>query len=623
MADFILILSGAGCGKTSFIIKEVEKIIEEEKNKKILIITYTNSCKQEIENRLKYSIEVTTFHSLGNRILNSNKNFSDHNHLDILCNNTGLIYSEEFNNYYNYILSHTPFDYEEYMLEIRKLFPFFEEKIDLSSIDLNLYFSKNGELRKKNINKEIDNLEWNKEKDRIKKYFNELNYQNNLLYLNYFLIIEKKREELNLFTYHHMILEIYKTKEEFLLRILNYYDYIFIDEIQDFSHIQFKIIEDLVKEMVFCNKKKIFVVGDVNQSIFSFLGANENNFYKFIENIKKIKLLNFSEISLNKTYRFGGEILQLVNEKFFTHKSDKKEGEIKLFPLYEKKSFMMNEILSILKKIPEKETILFLFQKRSFLSQEIEEFLHLNGFSASIERKIFKNSKILEDFFSLIKFILIKDEYFLLVWLTGGMINIKEPNLFDLCNKYKNEIWIGLQKEYLFLMEIQTLQLLMETKFLNDFLCIFNKSILKQNFLNYYGTEGELFLLSLEEIKLDVSLFHILYLENIDLWFCQNGIIKYSTIHNAKGTEADHVFILDSNLCPNKNNIFLYNNFPFYNFYFTNEIFFEDKEFKNLLYVSITRSKKYLYIFAYDTNKNSINKNSLYSLISDFKNKKE
>jgi superfamily I DNA/RNA helicase len=610
---FKFVSAGAGCGKTKFIIDSIEKISSAAR---VLVITYTNSCVEEINERLKSTnnkkVNVCTFHAICHKFVKSNKIFTESNSLDILGDYININITPEFENFYNYFLCHTPFNEKEYLKKLKETFPGEEFKEPLEE-NLSDFFTNEGCLRNKPP-LHVDNKKaWMEKFIIVKDHFNALNYKYNLQYLEYFKAIEETRKLLNLYTFHHMILEVLTDISEFIMYILEEYDHIFIDEVQDLSHIQFQIVKEIAEEIVALENKTLTVVGDKHQSIFSFQGANIANFNEFISYIKKIPGLSFEEIQLQKTYRFGGEILDFVNNNFHSHESIKLEGQMTLHPLSIDNYSLISAICHIINNIPSKETILVLFQKRSnFINQLQEQVEKITGFKVQIHKKIFHQNNMLEDFFNLIEFILTRNEYYLVKWIMGGMIYISEPEFFNFCRTYKDKLWNNLIISYGELKEVECLKILINDDSCEYFFNIFLSSILYENFIHNYGKDAVVFIGEINKIiSPSMNLYSLLTLKNHSLWFQQEGHIIFSTVHNAKGTEANYVLIVDGNNDKNNNYLFLKDNFPMYNFFKTAKNSDNLQEFQNLLYVAVTRAKKHLHIFGIGKRPQP---NSLYTL---------
>ena len=111
------------------------------------------------------------------------------------------------------------------------------------------------------------------------------------------------------------------------------YRYIFVDEFQDTDDIQIETIAKLQK--IFDNVCKLFIVGDLKQSIYRFRGASLSAF----EKIKKFaKSDRWIEFSLNKNYRTDKRLLDLYNIVF------KNMGEYDVLPYIEANDRLVSSI---------------------------------------------------------------------------------------------------------------------------------------------------------------------------------------------------------------------------------------------------------------------------------------
>jgi len=278
-----IIIAGAGSGKTLTIIGKINYLIEQ-KNilpENILLISFTNSSVNDIKEKLKYNIDVLTFHKLAIKIL--------------LLNNIHYNYPE--NSLLNYTIT-------EYLYNCNNI----EQKYILKFLKLNIsysYFLKSRYFN--NFIKFIENF--------ILIYktnnFNHLNikdtYYTNLeknilliifkIYKTY--IIEKNSRQL--LDFDDLIILATKYANSTILN----YKYIFIDEFQDCS----KIRLELIKRIHDHEKSIIIVVGDDWQSIYKFSGCDINlflNFPRFFPQTKIIKLVN--------TYRNSQELITIASK---------------------------------------------------------------------------------------------------------------------------------------------------------------------------------------------------------------------------------------------------------------------------------------------------------------------
>lgn len=133
----------------------------------------------------------------------------------------------------------------------------------------------------------IDNFKRNNKTNKLVDEYNTFLDTNNFFDytdLEYILIDKLKRDKL------------------YLNNISKTYKYIFVDEFQDTSLVQFELLKLLSKEAL-----QVFCVGDPNQSIYSFRGASKEVINKYL------KEFNAQTYLLNENYRSGSNILNISN----------------------------------------------------------------------------------------------------------------------------------------------------------------------------------------------------------------------------------------------------------------------------------------------------------------------
>ncbi|MBB6451610.1 DNA helicase-2/ATP-dependent DNA helicase PcrA [Salirhabdus euzebyi] len=87
------------------------------------------------------------------------------------------------------------------------------------------------------------------------------------------------------------------------------YSYIFVDEYQDTSLAQEELLFSLIS-----STNSVTVVGDKNQTIYTFNGSNHKNMDRFVSKCKEIAPLSTHEIRLTRNYRSTEEIIKVANE---------------------------------------------------------------------------------------------------------------------------------------------------------------------------------------------------------------------------------------------------------------------------------------------------------------------
>ena len=269
----VLVFAGAGSGKTRVLTYKVWHLIKEKlfKPDEILALTFTNKAASEMKLRIQESIScegvnVGTFHSIGARILRM--------HISAL--------NEGYNS------SFTIYDTSDQKAVIKEVV----ENLNLSEFkELNVSFLKAQIDKFKNDNISIDKVESEAqtfEDEKIvevyRAYCDRLK-SNNALDFNDLLLLP-----IRLLKENAKILNLYQKT----------WKYVLVDEFQDTNSPQFEIVSLLAGK-----HKNITVVGDDDQSIYGWRGANIDN---ILTNFQETFAKNI-EIKLEKNYRSTQRIL--------------------------------------------------------------------------------------------------------------------------------------------------------------------------------------------------------------------------------------------------------------------------------------------------------------------------
>jgi DNA helicase-2/ATP-dependent DNA helicase PcrA len=273
----LLVLAGAGSGKTRVLTHRIAYLIEEKGVNpwNILAITFTNKAAGEMRERVDRlvgfgadSIWVSTFHSSCVRILRR--------HIESLGYTTNFtIYdSDDQKTLMRHVLKKLDIDPKVYkdraMLGLISTAK--NELISAAEFELN----SSGDFRQK------------KAASVYKEYQSEL----------------KKNNALDFDDLIMKTVELFQNNPE----VLNYYQerfrYIMVDEYQDTNTAQFRLISLLAGKY-----KNLCVVGDDDQSIYKFRGANIENILNFEKSYTGAKV-----IKLEQNYRSSQNILQAANE---------------------------------------------------------------------------------------------------------------------------------------------------------------------------------------------------------------------------------------------------------------------------------------------------------------------
>ncbi|OED45474.1 hypothetical protein AB836_01080 [Rickettsiales bacterium (ex Bugula neritina AB1)] len=613
--------SVAGAGKTTYIVKRVKNLIDtlQVPANKILIITYTNSCVNEIKQRINIPISIYTFHEFCLNNIDFPYNFSEKNNLDNLSYDMEI--DEDFENFYNHVLPYTPFNFQTYCEILNEIFFYSDDskKIKLES----KYFTGSKKLKKRNDFFPNDE-EWLLYRNKILEKLNYMNQGINLEYLKLLLKIEDRRDINKMYTFHHIILYTIKNIQIFVENVLNKYDYIFLDEGQDLSSLQFQIISAIAEEFVYKDTGEIIIVGDIYQSIFSFQGTSTDGYIKFLNFIEKLSNKYNKPIDIinqNKTYRFGGELLKFINKNFSrSHTSiEKYDTKIYLNPLVDNSVILVKKITDTIKyNLNKNLSVLVLFEKRNTLVNLLEDELEGENISVKINKKISSKTNMIIDMRSLILLIITEKDEYMANFLMGGFFHIQEPDFYNLCKQRMGTLWEEVFKKYINKLEIVTLKNLKENKNnVKNFLDILESSILNKNIIKKYGQDWIYFIHNLKNtLYVLPNIYNILHFLDGNIVFNKEGNVFLSTIHTAKGMESDVVIILNANSCNLKDKYFVYKGLPFIKEYYIDNNYFNLQEKQNLYYVAVTRSKQYLHVFGKGLN---IQKNTLYDIISRWK----
>lgn len=276
----VLILAGAGSGKTKSLISRVAYLINNGcPAEKILLLTFTNKAAKEMKDRAvalldeKCSkITASTFHSFCARLLRQ--------HISKLG----------FRSNFTIIDEEDAAD----VIDILKLDDKYAKVIKYKD------FPK----KKKIISIRSNALNFNRSTESVipgdlKKYTSTI-----LLLLSEYELYKKEH---NLVDYDDLLLHtvtLLKTFEPVRAVIENSFKYIMCDEYQDTNYLQDEIISLLRRK-----NKNIAVVGDDNQSIYRFRGANIENILSFEQKYPGTK-----KIVLFENYRSSSEIVSLSNQ---------------------------------------------------------------------------------------------------------------------------------------------------------------------------------------------------------------------------------------------------------------------------------------------------------------------
>ncbi len=302
----LLVLAGAGSGKTRTLIHRIAYLMDEKgvNPYNILAITFTNKAAKEMRERVDRmvgfgaeSIWVSTFHSMCVRILRK--------HIDKIGGTSDFsIYdTDEQKTVIRMVLKQLDMD--------PKLYP---ERMLLSIISK----AKEGYISPDDYEREHASSYRDQQ---IASVYRE--YQRRL----------KKNNALDFDDLIYQTIFLFETNPDVLAEYQERFKYIMVDEYQDTNHTQFLLVKMLADKY-----KNICVVGDDDQSIYKFRGANIYNILNFENQYPDAKV-----VKLEQNYRSTANILNAANaviannegRKDKTLWTDKEAGEKLTFNRYE------------------------------------------------------------------------------------------------------------------------------------------------------------------------------------------------------------------------------------------------------------------------------------------------
>ena len=315
----VLILAGAGSGKTRTVTYRIAYMIKELgiSPLNILALTFTNKAAKEMKERTEqlvgldaHNLVISTFHSFAVRIL---KIYSDR-----------IGYGRNFNIY-------DVDDQKSLINKIIKDLNINSDDISPSKVANRISKLKEDGIGVKELEKEID----------TKLYSNRVFYDIYKLYDN-------TLKANNAMDFSDLLLNTRKLLDDkyVLERIQDRYKYILVDEYQDTNNIQYEIVR-----LISNKNRNLCVVGDEDQSIYAFRGANIQNILNFEKDYPDAFIT-----LLERNYRSTQRILSVANGIIKNNKSSKgkklwtdgnKGEKIKVYNAtntYDEANYITNEI---------------------------------------------------------------------------------------------------------------------------------------------------------------------------------------------------------------------------------------------------------------------------------------
>lgn len=587
---FIRVIAGAGSGKTralshrfAFLVLEVGILPAN-----ILCVTFTNKSASEMRQRIHQLIGdqdtgfINTFHGFCVSILQEDshavsypKNFLvlDNADIDAMLK---IVYEER-----GLTLRHMTFAKARDMIEIRKTQKEPDYYLNLISMSL----------------------------DTLKEKYNSATDPSDIIFYGY-LYQEKKCFGLDYNDLIQFSLYIFDQNEDIRLKWQKRLEYIMIDEFQDIDALQYKLME------VLCGyHKNLFIVGDPDQTIYTWRGANVKYLLQFDKIFPQVQT-----IMMNENYRSTPQILSAVNSLICKNRQRFQKDLIPMLPdgpsvLTYHGDTSKDEVFWIaehIQKLYEQGigyhdiTILY---RAHYITRTIEEILQKKQIPYEIYSGVqFFQRMEIKDTLSYLRMIAYKDDLSFLRVINVPKRNIGERRiafLQDYAAQNRCSLYNALQQTIdhpifkgtaatSFLALIQAFSDIYEHQTISELLCnvldrsgyetmlrtagsqerLDNLAELKQSVCDYEISCGE-------EAALTDYLSHIALFSNADADTSQQKV-RLMTVHSAKGLEFPYVFLcaLNEGIFPSKK--------------ITSIEGMEEE--RRLAFVAMTRAQKRLYL---------------------------
>ena len=574
----LLIIAGAGAGKTKTLTSKIAYIIDEHLATpyNILAITFTNKAAKEMRDRLYLLIgdearklQVSTFHSFGLKLLRENYELLGYDR--------------------NFVIM----DSDDSLTVVKKIIKDldYDPKVYNPKAIRNKISSCKNELISAKAYERYAVSDYEQVIQKVYEKYEKKLQQNNSVDFDDLLILPIK-----LFREHQDVLEKYQ----------NLYQYVLIDEYQDTNQAQY-----ILTKMISEKNRRITCVGDDSQSIYSFRGANYKNILNFENDYRDAKT-----ILLEQNYRSTGNILDAANQVIKNNRdrkdknlwTNKGPGEkIKYYRAYNERDeaqYVIRKIKELVNRNVEYKDIAVLYRTNAQSRVVEEEMLKENLPYRVIGSFYFYSRKEIKDLIAYLRLIHnSKDNVSLLRVINTPKRGIGLKTIENLTIKADTEgisIYDAIEsgKELEFKKTIEKLKSVAEDLTLTELIDkVLDASGMKKELESEQTLEAEVRLENLEEFKsitkafeekeglisLEDFLLEISLVSDVEEYKDDPNRISLMTVHSVKGLEFDHVFGIgmEEGLFPHMNSLM-------------ENVALEEE--RRLCYVAITRARDDLHL---------------------------
>lgn len=574
----LLIIAGAGAGKTKTLTTKIAYLIKELEVSpyNILAITFTNKAAKEMKDRIEgligsiaKKIQISTFHSFGLKLLRENYKI--------------LGYDSNF----------VIMDSDDSLSVVKKI-------IKDMNLDPKVY---NPRAIRNKISSCKNELMAPKDYER----FAASDYEQ--VVVQVYEKYNKKLKNNNSVDFDDLLIlpiELFRNNPDILEKYQQIYKYLLIDEYQDTNEAQY-----ILTKMISEKNRFITCVGDDSQSIYSFRGANYKNILNFEKDYPDTKT-----VLLEENYRSTSTILDAANQviKNNRQKKDKKlwtsrgiGDKIKYYRAFNERDeaqYVIRKVKELINKGVEYQDIAVLYRTNAQSRVLEEEMLKENLPYRVIGSFYFYSRKEIKDLIAYLRLIHNpKDNVSLLRVINTPKrgIGLKTIESLTITADSQNiSIFeaINSGKELEFKHMIEKLSAMKDDLTLTELIDkVLTASGIKNELESEKTLESEIRLENLEEFKsitksfeekdglisLEDFLLEISLISDVEEYKDDPNKISLMTIHSVKGLEFNHVFVvgLEEGIFPHINSLM------------DNS---ELEEERRLCYVAITRAKNDLYL---------------------------
>ena len=587
---FVRVMAGAGSGKTRALAHRFAYLVNEVGilPANILCVTFTNKAANEMRRRIRSLTGdndtgfISTFHGFCVAVLQEDGYFVQYPKSFLVLDNSDIdsmlkiIYEER-----GLTLRDMTFSNAREMIEIEKCKNRPQYYLDVIAMDT----------------------------DALKKKYDEAVSAKDVIFYGY-LYQQKKCFGLDYNDLIKFTLYIFSKSDEIRLKWQQRLEYIMIDEFQDIDGLQYELMQALC-----AYHKNLFIVGDPDQTIYSWRGANVKHILDFDKNFPKVKT-----IMMMKNYRSTPEIIAAANSLIDKNTVRMKKQLIPTLPKGERVVYShakttkeeANSIAERIKKLSKAGvpygdiTILY---RAHYIARTIEEGLMRAEIPYTVYSGVqFFDRMEIKDALSYLRLIAYRDDLSFMRIVNTPKRNIGEKRmrflkeyaaangclLYDALVKSIDEPMFANTQARRFVKLIERLSSICHTMPASELLsAVLNESGYEEA-LRTEGAQDRLDNLAElkqavyeyetgcgEESRLEDFLSHVALLTNADAAASPNAV-KLMTVHTAKGLEFPYVFIcgLDEGMFPSKRT----------------SSFEAMEEERRLAFVAMTRAEKGLYL---------------------------